>query len=68
MTMCLSRKTIQRYCIHDDDAAVIQDDGLDGRNYLAENLRKEVEYDGKCLVQLQPQEDVVFERHGIRTP
>lgn len=36
-------KAIQRFRIHENDVGKLADDGLDGRDYLEENLRIEVE-------------------------
>jgi hypothetical protein len=62
------QKVIQRYHIHEDDAAYIHDDGLDGRDFLQQNLKREIELGGLPFVQTQSQEEVVLVDLARRQP
>jgi calcineurin-like phosphoesterase family protein len=58
---------IQRYFIHEDDQHLIVDDGLDGKNYLEQNLRLEEQLGGKTVAQTRPQPEMnLFEHVGLK--
>lgn len=58
---------IQRYAIHEDDQHLIVEDGLDGRDFLRENLRLEEELGGKTVAQMRPQKELdLFDQPTFR--
>lgn len=61
------QESIQRYFIHEDDQHLILDDGLDGKNYLEQNLRLEEQLEGKTVAQTKPQSELnLFEHVGLK--